>query len=310
MAPSAAGLWFPLLRSIWSNGLRWEAFRFTIVSMTDTRAQRAQVAGLFDQIAPVYDQGDVPWFRPIAARLVAHVAPQPGDRALDVGAGRGAATFPLARAVGPTGHVTAVDLSPTMTELLRQELAARGVTNVAVRAGEANPDTLEGGTFDVVTASLVLFFDPDPETTLRGWLGLARPGSGRIGVTTFGPIDETWQRAESMVLEHAPGELLDPRTTGTRGPFATTASMTALLEGCGARDVQSRDESLEVVFPDAAAWRTWTMGLGFRAVWNAVPEAERESVFARVAEVLEDGRRGDGRLHLTQQVRYTTGRAR
>lgn len=274
--------------------------------MTTPAQARARVAGVFDQLAPVYDQGPVPWFKPIAARLVELVRPRPGEHALDIGAGRGAVTFALVDAVKPRGDVVAVDLSPRMAEQLRQDAGARGVTGLDVRVGVAGPETLPPGSFDVVTASAVLFFDPDPEAAAAGWVSLLRPG-GRIGLTTFGPIDDAWRRAEQLVLEHAPADLLDPRTAGVRGPFATTETMAGLLARSGAVDVDSHDEPLEIVLPDASAWRDWSMTTGFREIWAAVPESRREDVFAQVARVLEANRRDDGRLHLTQQVRYTTG---
>lgn len=275
--------------------------------MTTPAQARTRISGLFDELAPVYDQGSVPWFQPIAARLVELMKPQPGDYVLDIGAGRGAATWPLCVAVGLTGRVTAIDLSPVMVEHLEADARARGLTNLATQVGEAGPQTLEPGSFDLVTASLVLFFDPTPEQTLRDWISLLRPG-GRIGLTTFGPVDDVWRDAERVVLEHAPAHLLDPRTVGIRGPFASTDTMAALLARSGAAEVDSHDEPLKVVLPDAAAWRAWSMTLGFREVWNAVPEDDREPVFAHVSTVLEGDRGSDGQLHLTQQVRYTTGR--
>lgn len=275
----------------------------------DAAAQRARVAGLFDQLSPGYDQNGVPWFTPIGARLVELTAPRPGDRALDVGAGRGAATFALVEAVGPLGHVTAVDLSRAMLDLLRSAAHERAITNLDVRVGEASPAHLEAGSFDALTASLVLFFDPEPELTFGRWLALLRPGA-RLGLSTFGPTDEAWTAAEAVLLRHAPPALLDARTTGRVGPFASTGSMTTLFRNAGAIDVASRDEPLEVSLPDAAAWRSWTMTLGLRQLWEAVPVDQLDGVLAEVATALEADRGADGRLHLTQQVRYTTGSTR
>ncbi|GAA2482735.1 class I SAM-dependent methyltransferase [Terrabacter carboxydivorans] len=270
----------------------------------DPSQRRAGVAALFDQLAPGYDQGTVPWFRPIGRRLVELTAPHPGDRALDVGAGRGAATFPLASAVGPGGHVTAVDLSPAMALHLRDEAESRGLP-VEVVVGEASPQTLPVGGFDALVASLVLFFDPQPDETLTGWVHLVRPG-GRIGLSTFGPTDAAWSAAEAVLLAYAPQQLLDARTTGRTGPFTSTTSMAALLEACGASGVDSHDEPLEVTLPDADAWRAWTMTLGLRQLWAAVPDAELPGAMARIASALEPDRGEDDQLRLTQQVRYTT----
>ncbi|HET9128359.1 MAG TPA: methyltransferase domain-containing protein [Propionibacteriaceae bacterium] len=276
--------------------------------MTDSHPGRVRVAALFDDLAPRYDQGPVPWFRPIAARLVDLLDPQPGDRALDVGAGRGAATFPLAEAVGATGRVVAVDLSPRMCDLLRTSVADAGAAQVEVVVGEARPGTRGGSEFDVVAASLVLFFDPEPAATLSDWMRLLRPG-GRIGLTTFGPVDDAWTAAERRVLAHAPADMLDARTSGTRGVFGSPSAMAGLLEQCGAIEVGSHDEPLEVTLPDAGAWRAWTMTLGMRQIWDSIPPPRREEVFTAAATELEGARGADGRLHLTQQVRYTIGRA-
>ena len=274
----------------------------------DPSQRRAGIAALFDQLAPGYDQGGVPWFGPIGTRLVELTAPQPGDRALDVGAGRGAATFPLVDAVGPTGHVTAVDLSPAMATHLRDEADTRGA-RVDVVVGAASPGTLPAGTFDALTASLVLFFDPQPTQTLAGWISLLRPG-GRLGLSTFGPTDDAWAAAESVLLPYAAPQVLDARTTGRAGAFATTDTMAALVETAGATDVDSHDEPLEVTLPDAAAWRAWTMTLGLRQLWASVPDDDMPEVLARIESALEPDRGEDGLLHLTQQVRYTTGTCR
>lgn len=271
----------------------------------DPSQRRAGVAALFDQLAPGYDQGGVPWFGPIGSRLVALTAPQPGDRALDVGAGRGAATFPLVDAVGPAGHVIAVDLSPAMAIHLRDEAERRGA-RIDVVVGEASPDTLPAGHFAALTASLVLFFDPQPAQTLAGWISLLRAG-GRIGLSTFGPTDEAWTAAEAVLLPYAPPQVLDARTSGRTGPFATTDTMTALLETAGATDVDSHDEPLEVTLPDAASWRAWTMTLGLRQLWAAVPDSAMPEALADIESALEPARGDDDQLHLTQQVRYTTG---
>ncbi len=273
--------------------------------MDDSSGRRRAVAGLFDQLAPGYDQGTVPWFRPIAARLVDLVAPTAGGSALDIGAGRGAATFPLCDRVGPEGRVTAVDLSPVMVEHLAADARRRGLTWLRTMVGEARADLLPDAPYDVVTASLVLFFDPDPEATLREWLRLVRRG-GRLGLSTFGPVDAAWQAADAAVLAHAPAGQLDPRTSGTRGPFASAASLAALVESCGGVDVTCHDEALEVVLPDAEAWRAWTMTLGMRQLWAAVPAAALPDVLEQVAGALEAARGDDGLLHLTQTVRYTT----
>lgn len=68
--------------------------------------------------APTYEEGNS--YHPAhAARVVELAALQPGERVLDVGCGTGLVTLPAARAVGPSGKVTGVDLSDGMIHQAR-----------------------------------------------------------------------------------------------------------------------------------------------------------------------------------------------
>lgn len=55
---------------------------------------------------------------------------QPGARVADLGAGGGYFTFPLAKAVGPSGLVYALDIDPDMTEYVQRRAAAEGVQQI------------------------------------------------------------------------------------------------------------------------------------------------------------------------------------
>jgi len=68
------------------------------------------------------------WQQP--ERVVADLALAPGARVADLGAGGGYFTFRLARAVGPSGLVYAVDVDPSMVGFLTDEAAEEGLANV------------------------------------------------------------------------------------------------------------------------------------------------------------------------------------
>ena len=147
------------------------------------------VETLFDAVADDYDQSGAAFFVPIATRLVEVVDPQPRERALDIGCGRGAATALLADAVGPEGSVTAFDLSGRMVEHTRAL-----VPSADVRKLDALDPDLPDGAYDVATASLVIFFLADPAGAAARWLQLLAPG-GRLAVSTFGAVNDLWERA-------------------------------------------------------------------------------------------------------------------
>jgi len=77
---------------------------------------------------------DVPWRGLVreTARTDEWVNPQPGQSIADLGAGGGYFTFRYAARVGPTGHVSAVDVDWRMARKIAWEATARGVTNVSV----------------------------------------------------------------------------------------------------------------------------------------------------------------------------------
>jgi ubiquinone/menaquinone biosynthesis C-methylase UbiE len=53
---------------------------------------------------------------------------RPGSTVIDVGAGMGYFSIPLARLVGPAGHVTAIDIQAKMLEALDRRARRRGVS--------------------------------------------------------------------------------------------------------------------------------------------------------------------------------------
>jgi ubiquinone/menaquinone biosynthesis C-methylase UbiE len=88
--------------------------------VTDTAA----VQRLFDEVAAEYDQ-HLPFFATFGRDLVDWSGLQPGQRVLDIAAGRGAITVPAAQAVGKHGAVVAVDNAPNMLSALATEFRAR-----------------------------------------------------------------------------------------------------------------------------------------------------------------------------------------
>lgn len=274
--------------------------------MDDGAEAVRRVARVFDELAEDYDQSGVSFFGPIAQGLVELLDPRPGEHVVDVGCGRGALTFAAARAVGPEGRVTAVDIAPAMVEHTRRAAAAGGLSQVATAIAADGVLDLPERTADVVASSLVLFFAPDPVGTLRTWIDLLTPG-GRIGISTFGEADPTWKRIDQLFRPYLPPAMLDPRTTGEVGSFTSDEGVEQMFSAVGAVDLRSVRRPLDVHFPDAATWRRFSMSTGQRAMWRFVPEERRESLYAEAAEILEDARTASGDIVLVQDVRYTLG---
>ena len=95
---------------------------------------------------------------------------------LDVGCGPGFATLDLARRVGPTGRIIAIDESQRYIDHLKEQADAQGLRNIEARVGDVQHIDVTAETIDAAYARWVLCFVPDPNAVLAGVVSALRPG--------------------------------------------------------------------------------------------------------------------------------------
>ena len=101
---------------------------------------------------------------------------QPGAMALDVGAGIGYFTIPMARAVGPSGRVIAADVQPAMLSAIERRARRAGLSE-RVRTHLSEPAALGvKETVDFALAFWVIHEVPEPAKLLREIHATIRPG--------------------------------------------------------------------------------------------------------------------------------------
>ncbi|MGC4885693.1 class I SAM-dependent methyltransferase [Micromonospora sp. DT227] len=106
-------------------------------------------------------------------RVLDRIPIQAGQRVLDIGAGTGQLTTRLARLVGPSGNVTAVDRDT-------RYLAPTGIIDVCQRALDADELPGEPGSFDVAVARWMHGALPDPNAVIRQIIDRLQPGGWLI----------------------------------------------------------------------------------------------------------------------------------
>jgi ubiquinone/menaquinone biosynthesis C-methylase UbiE len=251
--------------------------------------------GTFDEAAASYDSVGVDFFTPMGAELVRRAAIRPGEHVLDVGCGRGAVLLSAAAAAGPTGRVVGIDLAPSMVELTTA--ATAHLPGVTVQTGDAQQPAFGPGTFDVVTAGLVLFFLPDPPAAVAAYRELLRPG-GRLAFSSFAEFDPRYERAMKALAAHTG---TPQRREQAPGMFRSEESLRAALSDWSRLRIT---ELIQVSrFTGIEQWLTWVATHGGRAVLAAVP-AERLAAATAAAEAeLTGARADDGTIQLTTTIR-------
>lgn len=118
-------------------------------------------------------------------RIVAQGRPQIGDRLLELGCGTGTLTHKLASAVGPSGRVTAVDLSNEMLRMAGMSAGQSPCATVEFRKADFDGAEIEVGAFDGIYSKWAIELSSDVAALMRKMVsGLAR--RGRLVLATVG----------------------------------------------------------------------------------------------------------------------------
>jgi ubiquinone/menaquinone biosynthesis C-methylase UbiE len=105
-----------------------------------------------------------------------------GERVLEVGCGGGHYTYEIARFVGPTGRVCAIDISPDQIAAAKQRCAE--FAWVECRDADIAAPPYSDGEFDAVLAVQVLEYLDDLDAGLRQICRILRPGGRLVVVAT------------------------------------------------------------------------------------------------------------------------------
>lgn len=106
----------------------------------------------------------------------------PGQTVVDLGSGAGNDVFIARAAVGATGRVIGIDMTPEMIDKSRQNAARRGFGNVEFRLGDIEALPIDTVSADVVVSNCVLNLVPDKKRAFAEIFRVLKPG-GRFCVS-------------------------------------------------------------------------------------------------------------------------------
>ena len=100
-------------------------------------------------------------------------------------AGYGEPSLSAARKAGPSGRVTATDISAEMLAFGRERAAASGLDNIEFVQSDAASLDFPEGSFDAALSRWGIIFEPDGEEAAARVRALLKPGA-RMAISSWG----------------------------------------------------------------------------------------------------------------------------
>ena len=198
---------------------------------------------------------------------------KPGDKVVDAGCGFGDTAIKLARLVGPSGSVLAVDCCDAFLEFGRKDAKAAGITNITFLAEDVQTYPFEP-VHDFCFSRFGTQFFENPVAGLRNMRKTLKPGGTMTMIVWRGIKDNPWLgSAKDVVLRYLPQPGENAQTCGP-GPFsmADVDTVAAQLKAAGFVDAR-----FERVDGPVRVGRTLDEAVAFQLAIGPAGEIVREA---------------------------------
>jgi SAM-dependent methyltransferase len=170
--PALILLPFFLAPSQWNPAIPRLARRFTVVTLGGPH---------LGGVASLEDRAQMPSYRSMFRSLIDAIAPQKGEKILEIGCGAGSLVRQLAERLGVANPITAVDVNPFLLREAALLAEMEGLAG-AIHFTEGNAEALpfEAESFDCAY-SVTVFEECDADLAIAEAMRVLRPG-GRVGL--------------------------------------------------------------------------------------------------------------------------------
>lgn len=245
-----------------------------------------------------------------AERYIEAAGIKSGWRVLDVGAGAGDETIPLARAVGSEGEVVAADIAEPMLEILEERAEAEGFENIETIVCDAASLAVDGPPFDAAVCGFALMIPPEPEKVAARTRDHLKPGAPFVASVWATPDKVPLMSTVAMVGATEFG--VGPPETDGPGLFALSDPdrLAGVLESAGFESVGVEPLPMPLRYPTADDYATMvreTAVLLSDHVREQMPDREDE-FWAAVARVAAERAGPDGTVTLENEGLMAVGR--
>lgn len=223
----------------------------------------------------------------ITEALMAHAAPQTGERVLDIGCGGGTTALSIRERIGPEGAVTGIDISAPNLGVARARAHAGMADVTFIEADAATYDFQP--VFDLAFSRFGVMFFEDPARAFAN-IRKALAAGGRLAFVCWRAFRENeWAFAPyESALDLLPPQ--EPMAPDAPGPFAFAdrERLEPILAQAGFRDIaiKPHDTTMNMgATVEDAVTEALTIGPLARAAAE-LDEAAREKIRGRIAPLV------------------------
>jgi SAM-dependent methyltransferase len=198
------------------------------------------------------------WLRAPTHAMLDMAGVGPGQSVLDIAAGAGDQTLDIAALVGPTGRVTATDISPAILAFAASAAATAGHCNITTHVADAEALALPETSFDAAVCRLGLMFLPNPLAGLTEARRCLKPGARFCAMVFAAPDQNPCLRIlMATALRHAGAAPRDPFQPGGLTSLGRPGHLDALFREAGFHRVTTTTMQAPFHLPATADYLTF-----------------------------------------------------
>jgi SAM-dependent methyltransferase len=242
-------------------------------------------------------------------RLVELADVREGNRVLDIATGSGEPALTAARAVGHSGRIVAVDMSPGMLAIARERIDAAGLSNVELVESDAESLRLDAHSFDAAFCRWGLMFMPDFGGVLRVIHRALKPGA-RFATAVWADAGKAPMCGLARDAIRRITGIVPPPDAPEPTRLADTSIVERALVAAGFSDVATERLIVTFEFPSPDAFADFRSQIGgTRAMLAKMPAAVARQVREAVVASARDYATAGGVVRLPNEAICLSARA-
>jgi ubiquinone/menaquinone biosynthesis C-methylase UbiE len=233
----------------------------------------------------------------------------PGHRVLDIATGSGISAEAALEKIGPSGHVTAADIEPSMLDEARKRLSE--YPNVSFAVEDAQALTFPDASFDAIVCCMALHIFSDGARALSGFRRVLREGGRVVVLVNTTPERSLTGRLRLVVARHVPAKRAEIAAWCAHYfSLGDADRLRRPFETVGFRGVETVMETRRFSYPSFDAYfDPVAEGAGpWGAEYASIRLDARQRVREDLRRELEDGAGSGGPIEIDVDILFASGR--